>query len=173
MIPPSIEASPENTIERTGSERQVVAANAALGQAVFTFDVGLLEMACVACRELDSAQDVPGKGVVLVKFSVHDVIPNQGGVADAKFGARFDDCAAWAFEFPVDKGHVELNAQIIIDVVANENLGNGTINVLVDRVGDFIAILLQSAEVGELLGETTKETAVIASLRFGGGVNGT
>lgn len=173
MIPTSIEAGPENPIERTGTERQVVAANATLRQAVFTFDVRLLEMAGIAGRKLDSAEDVPGKGVVFVKFSINDIIPNQGGVADAKFGARFDYWSARAFIFPIDERHVELNPQIIIDVVTNEDLGNGTFNVLVDGVGDFIAIVLQSVEVSELFGETTKETAIIPSLRFGGGVNGT
>jgi hypothetical protein len=107
-----------------------------------------------------------------MQASIDDVVSNERGIAKAELSPILYDCAMRAPEFPIYEGKVELNPNAIGKIVADEDLRYGTIDVLVNGVWNFAAILLQSAEMGELLGEAAEKAGVIDALGLCRGVNG-
>jgi hypothetical protein len=108
-----------------------------------------------------------------VEASVGYIVSEERNVADAKLGAIFDGCTVRAPEFAVNKRQIELSPKAIGEVVTDEELRDGTINALIDCVGDFVAVVLQSAEMSELFGKAAKKSATVSAPGLGRSVNGT
>ena len=145
--------------------------NTAGRQAVFAFDIRFFEMAGAPGREFDSTKDVPVERVRFMETSIDDVVSNEGGVTDAELSAVFDYRPVRTPEFPVYQRKIELNANTIGKIVTNEDLRYGTVDVLVNGVWDFAAVLLECAEMSELLSKAAKKTGIVDALSLCGGVD--
>ncbi len=75
-------------------------------------------------------------------------------------------------ELAINQREVELNANAISKVVTREYLRDRTVDVLVNGVWNFMAVLLQRSKVSELFGEAAEKTSAVGALGLGGGVNG-
>src|SRR6266496_1446181 len=72
----------------------------------------------------------------------------------------------------MDDRHADLQSEALVEIVAEQHLGDGTVQRLVGVVRNLVAVLLQRAEVRELLGDAGEKTSADFTAGLVGGING-
>src|SRR5437773_10085203 len=126
----------------------------------------LFEPIRTAGRKLDSAKNTPGKSKTLRVPPVNLKMAHERDVANTRLGSAIDFKTFGPLERAVNDRHVQLQADAIVEVVADECLRDRTVEVLADFVVYSMAIDLQRPEVSELFGHTEEQTFANVAARL-------
>src|ERR1017187_8876049 len=112
--------------------------------------------------ELNPAQRGPIEREILVHLSIDEIIPDQGRVTDASFAMVAAGIRAVG---AVNHRQVELHAEPVVDVVAEEYLRDQAVNVFA-VVCHRVTARLQRVVIGELFGDAAVQSPTASTLCF-------
>src|SRR6266404_372140 len=118
-------------------------------------------------RELQPTQSRPIEREFLGELFIETKVTNQRHVPDAHFTAAPGQVAV----IPVNHRQVELEPNSIVEIVAREKLGGGTVDILIPGVRHLPAVHLKGVEIGELLGDTAEKALAASTLCLRRSVN--
>ena len=162
----------DHGVGRAAAQSEIVPVDAALGRAGhFAFIQLLREATGTSGGKFQTAEQV-GIQLKILRVLAPELKPSeQGNIANSRFRPLVGRKAFGALKGAMDELNIELNGDPVIEAIAHERLGDGTVQVLTRRIGDLAAIDLQSAEVSELFRKARSESRPSFTPSSGGRVN--
>ena len=116
----------------------------------------------------------PGESELLRCLAVREKVGHERNIANTRFPAPFNSPGiVRALKRPINDRHIHLHTETIGKVVAGEDLRDSAVQMLVQIIRPFMAVLLQRAIVGKLFGHAQREALFDFTACLHRGINGT